>query len=72
MNKLWTNKGWKDYLFWQETDKKILIKINNLIKNIERTPFEGMGEPEPLKYGFSGYWSRKINKEHRLIYKIEN
>jgi len=71
MNKLWTSKAWSDYIYWQATDKRILAKINQLLKNIERTPFEGEGLPEPLGYSFSGYWSRRINQEHRLIYKVE-
>ena len=62
--------AWSDYLYWQEQDKKILKKINRLIKEIVREPFEGIGEPEPLKYNWSGYWSRRITIEHRLIYKV--
>jgi toxin YoeB len=61
---------WSDYLYWQHQDKKILKKINRLIKEIERDPFEGIGEPEPLKYNWSGYWSRRITIEHRLVYKV--
>ncbi|PHS38938.1 MAG: Txe/YoeB family addiction module toxin [Sulfurovum sp.] len=62
--------SWSDYLYWQDQDKKILKKINRLIKEIEREPFKGLGEPEPLKYNWSGYWSRRITIEHRLIYKV--
>jgi toxin YoeB len=62
--------AWSDYLYWQQQDKKILKKINRLIKEIERNPFEGIGEPEPLKYNWSGYWSRRITIEHRLVYKV--
>ena len=62
--------AWDDYLYWQQHDKKILKKINRLIKEIEREPFEGIGEPEPLKYNWSGYWSRRITIEHRLVYKV--
>ena len=62
--------AWDDYLYWQQHDKKILKKINRLIKEIERGPFEGIGEPEPLKYNWSGYWSRRITIEHRLVYKV--
>ena len=62
--------AWSDYLYWQQQDKKILKKINRLIKEIERDPFEGIGEPEPLKYNWSGYWSRRITIEHRLVYKV--
>ena len=62
--------AWDDYLYWQQQDKKILKKINRLIKEIQREPFEGTGEPEPLKYNWSGYWSRRITIEHRLVYKV--
>ncbi len=62
--------AWDDYLYWQKNDKKILNKINRLIKEIAREPFEGIGEPEPLKYNWSGYWSRRITIEHRLVYKV--
>lgn len=63
--------AWNDYSYWQSSDKSMLKKINSLIKEIERTPFEGSGKPEPLKHDLAGYWSRRINLEHRLIYKIE-
>jgi toxin YoeB len=62
--------AWDDYLYWQQSDKKILKKINRLIKEIQRDPFDGIGEPEPLKYNWSGYWSRRITIEHRLVYKV--
>ena len=65
-----SDDAWDDYLYWQEQDKKILKKINKLIKEIKREPFEGIGDPEPLKYNWSGYWSRRITIEHRLVYKI--
>lgn len=61
-------RAWQDYLFWQETDKQILKRINTLIKDIQRNPFTGIGKPEPLKHQFSGFWSRRINDEHRLVY----
>jgi len=63
------DNAWGDYLYWQQSDKKILKKINRLIKEIQRDPFDGIGEPEPLKYNWSGYWSRRITIEHRLVYK---
>jgi len=63
--------AWEDYLYWQRTDRKILDRINKLIKEIQRTPFEGTGKPEPLKHGLSGYLSRRINDEHRIVYKVE-
>lgn len=64
-----TKNAWEDYLYWQKTDKKIVKKINGLIKEIQRTPFEGSGKPEQLKYDLTGYWSRRINHEHRLVYQ---
>ena len=63
---------WEDYLHWQKTDKKLLNKINELIKVIIRTPCEGIGKPEPLKHGLAAYWSRRINDEHRLVYKVQD
>lgn len=72
MKIIFLSPGWEDYLHWQETDKKILKKINGLIKEIERTPHEGTGKPEPLKHDLAGWWSRRINLEHRLIYRIES
>lgn len=67
----WAETAWEDYIFWQETDKKITKKINLLIKDIKRHPFEGSGNPEPLKHNWQGFWSRRINKEHRLVYTVE-
>ncbi|MCO6551357.1 MAG: Txe/YoeB family addiction module toxin [Gilliamella sp.] len=72
MNKLFSDESWNDYLYWQKTDKKVIKRINELIKDISRTPFLGLGKPEALKFNLSGYWSRRIDGEHRLIYKIEN
>jgi len=73
MNKLFTSDAWNDYLYWLETDKTKTKRISKLIKSIERDGFSnGLGKPEPLKYEFSGYWSRRINDEHRIIYKIDN
>jgi len=68
----WDLDAWDDYLYWQETDKKILKRINQLIKVVSRTPFAGIGKPEPLKGNLSGFWSRRINDEHRLVYAVEN
>lgn len=70
MNLTWADNAWEDYLYWQKTDKKILKKINTLINEIKREPFKGLGEPEPLKYNWSGYWSRRITLEHRIVYKV--
>ena len=66
----WAEKAWEDYLFWQQTDKKTLKRVNTLIKYIKRQPFDGIGDPEPLKHNWSGYWSRRIDREHRLVYKV--
>jgi toxin YoeB len=71
MNKLFTDEAWKDYIYWHETDKKQLKKINDLIKEIDRTPFEGTGKPEALKQTLQGFWSRRIDHEHRIVYKVE-
>jgi toxin YoeB len=72
MNKLFTDEAWKDYLYWNETDKKQLKKINDLIREIDRTPYEGTGKPEALKQNLQGFWSRRIDHEHRIVYKIED
>ena len=72
MKLLWIEEGWEDYAFWQKTDKKFVKKINALIKDSMRTPFEGIGKPEPLKHNLSSWWSRRIDLEHRLVYKYEN
>lgn len=64
--------GWEDYVYWQQQDKKILKRINELIKGVERDPFQGVGKPEPLKFELSGCWSRRINDQHRLVYKFES
>ncbi len=66
----WAETAWEDYLYWQQTDKKVLKRINTLIKDIKRQPFDGLGSPEPLKHHWSGYWSRRIDREHRLVYKV--
>ena len=70
MNKRFTDITWEDYLYWQTNDRKILRKINDLIKDIERNGNEGIGKPEPLKHELEGIWSRRITLEHRLIYKL--
>lgn len=67
-----TQKAQKQYEYWKENDLKILKKINELIKDIQKTPFEGLGKPESLKFNLNGFWSRRINYEHRLVYKIED
>lgn len=70
MKLIFAEQAWDDYLYWQKTDKKLLERINTLIKEITRSPFEGIGKPEPLKNALTGYWSRRINDEHRIVYKI--
>jgi len=71
MDIFWDNSAWEDYLYWQGNDRNVLLKINALIKECQRTPFEGTGKPEPLRQNLSGFWSRRINSEHRLVYKVE-
>ena len=71
MKIVFSSQAWEDYLHWQQTDRKLIKRINNLIKEVVRTPFEGTGKPEPLRHALGGYWSRRINDEHRLVYKVE-
>ena len=71
MRLVFSEAAWEDYLHWQKTDRKLLERINILIREIERNPFGGIGKPEPLKHALSGYWSRRINDEHRIVYKIQ-
>lgn len=63
-------QAWDDYLYWQQTDKQILKRVNALIRDIQRDPFDGIGKPEPLKFNLTGYWSRRIDDEHRIVYKV--
>jgi toxin YoeB len=70
MDKIWSSSAWDDYLYWQGQDKKTLKKINDLIKDIERNGYKGIGKPEPLKHGWSGYWSVRIDDKNRLIFRI--
>lgn len=72
MNLLFTDEAWEEYVYWQETNKSILKKINQLIQDVKRTPFSGLGKPEPLKYSLQGCWSRRIDSEHRLVYELED
>lgn len=71
MKLLFSTQAWTDYLHWQDADKKIVKKINELIKEVVRSPYHGIGKPEPLKHAFSGFWSRRITEEHRMVYRIE-
>jgi len=70
MKILFSSQAWDDYLYWQQTDRKVLKRINDLIREIMRSPFSGMGKPEPLRHALAGYWSRRIDDEHRLVYKV--
>lgn len=72
MRIVFTENSWEDYNSWITEDRKMLKKINELVKDIQRTPFVGKGKPEPLKYDLAGFWSRRIDREHRLVYKVEN
>lgn len=67
----WDFDAWEDYCYWQQTDKTMLNRINELIKDVRRSPFSGIGKPEPLKHNLRGFWSRRINQENRLVYAIE-
>jgi toxin YoeB len=71
MKYIFVDESWEDYLYWQKTDKKILSRINDILKDITRTPFSGKGKLEPLKHKYKGFWSRRIDGEHRLIYKVK-
>ena len=70
MTVTFSSQAWEDYLYWQKTDKQKLKRINEIIKDIMRSPHEGIGKPEPLKHALAGYWSRRIDEEHRLVYKV--
>ena len=70
MKLIWSEQAWEDYLYWQDADKRTVKKINELIKNACRTPFEGIGKPEPLRHNLAGYWSRRITAEHRFVYSV--
>jgi toxin YoeB len=72
MKKVFADQAWEDYLYWQTQDRNIVKRINALVKDTERSPYEGIGKPEPLKHSLAGYWSRRINDEHRMVYKVEN
>jgi toxin YoeB len=72
LKKIWSDIAWEDYLYWQKQNKNLLKRINLLIKDIERNPSDGIGKPEPLKDNLSGWWSRRIDDTHRIIYRVEN
>jgi toxin YoeB len=71
MKLIFADAAWDDYLYWQQQDKRMVQRINMLIKEIQREPFAGIGKPEPLKHALAGYWSRRITDEHRMVYKVE-
>lgn len=70
MKLTWSEEAWEDYLYWQDADKRMVKKINELLKDTCRTSFEGIGKPEPLRHHLAGYWSRRITLEHRLVYAV--
>jgi len=72
MNYSFVKESWEDYLYWQKSDKKMLMKINDLLKDIARNPYSGIGKPEPLKHKYKGFWSRRIDSEQRLVYQVKN
>ena len=71
MKLVFSRHAWEDYLYWQKTDRQIVRRINALIESVRRSPFKGIGKPEPLKNRLAGYWARRIDREHRLVYRIE-
>lgn len=71
MKILFADQAWEDYLHWQASDRQILKRINELIKDVQRTPYAGLGKPEPLKHALAGFWSRRITDEHRMVYRVE-
>jgi len=72
MKFVFSELSWEDYLFWQKNDKQKLKRINELLKDISRNPYEGIGKPEPLRFNYAGFWSTRIDEEHRLIYKVDD
>ena len=72
MKLVFSEHAWRDYLHWQKADRKLLRRVNSLIQDILRSPYDGLGKPEPLRHGLDGYWSRRIDSEHRLVYKVES
>jgi len=68
---IFSEEAWEDYLYWQKTDRTLLRRINELIRDAQRNAFDGLGKPEPLKHNLQGWWSRRINQEHRMVYKVE-
>lgn len=71
MKLIFSEQAWEDYQYWQKHDRKLVERINTLIRDIQRDPYAGIGKPEPLRHALSGYWSRRINEEHRIVYKVQ-
>lgn len=71
MKRIFADAAWEDYLHWQQQDSRMVERINKLIKEVQREPFSGIGKPEPLKHALTGYWSRRIPDEHRMVYRVE-
>jgi toxin YoeB len=69
---IFAEEAWEDYVYWQQQDKRVVKRINDLIEAVMRDPFNGIGKPEPLKHALAGFWSRRISEEHRMVYKVEN
>lgn len=72
MSLIFSDQAWEDYLYWQETDKKMLRRIHELLKDMRRNPHAGIGKPEPLRHALAGWWSRRIDQEHRLVYRVDD
>ena len=71
MKLIFSDEAWDDHLYWQKQDRKMVERINKLIQEVKREPFSGLGKPEPLKHALSGFWSRRITDEHRIVYRVE-
>ena len=71
MKLIFSDEAWHDYLYWEKQDRKMVERINKLIQAVKREPFSGLGKPEPLKHALSGFWSRRITDEHRMVYRVE-
>ena len=72
MSLLWTDDAWEDYMYWQSQDRKTLKRVNQIVRDIQRSPYEGIGKPEPLKGDLSGWWSRRIDEKNRVVYRLKN
>ena len=72
MKLIFSDEAWEDYLYWQKQDRRMVDRVNKLIKEVQRSPFEGVGKPEPLKHALSGWWSRRFTDEHRMVYRVDD